>query len=201
MHQRHPPDAGTVPNGEERFDVDPVQLLQTYSGLSENGSLVGEQGIAGAGPFCLGGVASPYADPMELQVLRLDKKAGSGAQFLITQPVFDLDRFAQWWQEVTHRRVAREDGHRGRHPAVVATRRRPSSWPPVVRGRGFRRAVLERLASAGDAPAQRAAGMAIAVETIGRLAAFKGLRGFQICIDGDVDAALEVIDKAALGTN
>jgi hypothetical protein len=62
-------------------------------------------------------------------------------------------------------------------------------------------AVLARLSSAGSASAQRAAGVAIAIETIERLAAFKGLRGFQICVDGDVDAALEVIDKAHLGTN
>jgi hypothetical protein len=62
-------------------------------------------------------------------------------------------------------------------------------------------AMLTRLNSAGSASAQRAAGVAMAVETIGRLAQFKGLRGFQICVDGDVDAALEVIEKASLGTN
>ena len=39
------------------------------------------------------------------------------------------------------------------------------------------------------------------METIERLRDVKGLRGFQICPDGDVDAALEVIDKASLGTN
>jgi hypothetical protein len=61
--------------------------------------------------------------------------------------------------------------------------------------------VLGRLAAGADRPAQRAAGIAVAVETIERLRGVKGLRGFQICIDGDVDAVLEVIDKASLGTN
>ncbi len=182
------------------FDVDPVQLIETYSNLATNGSLVGEQGIAGAGPFCLGGVASPNADPLELQVLRLAKKASSGAQFLITPPVFDLDRFAAWWQEVVRRGLPEKTAivagieplGDGKKAAELAAKRPRPRIPE---------AVLERLAAGGDASAQRAAGIAIAVETIGRLAAFEGLRGFQICLDGDVDAALEVVDKASLGTN
>jgi methylenetetrahydrofolate reductase (NADPH) len=182
------------------FDVDPIQLLQTYRDLAVNGSLLGEQGIAGAGPFCLGGVASPYADPIDLQVTRLGKKATSGARFLITQPVFDLDRFAQWWEEVTRRKLHEQTAIvAGIQPLLDAGKaeelagKRPRPWIPA--------AVVERLRAGGDAVGQRAAGVAVAVETIERLASFKGLRGFQICINGDVDAALEVIEKASLKTS
>ena len=80
-------------------------LLQAYAHLAGDGSLVGERGIAGAGPFCLGAVASPDADPLELQVSRLAKKVSAGAAFLITQPVFDLERFDAWWKEVTRRGI------------------------------------------------------------------------------------------------
>ena len=34
---------------------------------------------------------------------RLAQKIFVGAQFLITQPVFDMDRFGLWWKEVTAR--------------------------------------------------------------------------------------------------
>ncbi len=162
---------------------------------------MGEKGIAGAGPFCLGGVASPYADPLELQVLRLAKKVGSGAQFLITPPVFDLDRFAAWWQEVTRRGLHEKaaivagiqplgDGQEGRGvgrqaPAAADSGGRARrGWPPERSlGAACRRHCDRRR---DDRAAERP---------------FKGLRGFQICLDGDVDAALEVIDKASLGTN
>lgn len=87
------------------YDVDPIQLLQAYAGLSGECSLLGEQGIEGAGPFCLGAVAAPYADPLDLQISRLVKKARAGAKFLVTQPVYDLERFDVWWQEVTRRGV------------------------------------------------------------------------------------------------
>jgi methylenetetrahydrofolate reductase (NADPH) len=182
------------------FDVDPVQLLDAYRNLGQNGALVGEREIAGAGPFCLGGVASPNADPLELQVLRMAKKVGNGAQFLITPPIFDLDRFHAWWQEVSRRglqeRAAIVAGIQPLGNAAEAAElagKRPRPRIPE--------ALLGRLAAGKDRSAQRAAGIAVAVETIERLRAVKGLRGFQICLDGDVDAALEVIDKASLGTN
>jgi len=61
--------------------------------------------------------------------------------------------------------------------------------------------VLDRLASAGDRVAQRAAGIEIAVETIRYLSssacAANGLRGFQIVAD-DPAAALEIIQRAGL---
>jgi methylenetetrahydrofolate reductase (NADPH) len=182
------------------YDLDPVQLLQTYRDLANDGALVGGQGIAGAGPFCLGGTASPYADPLEFQMMRLAKKVSAGAQFLITQPVFAVERFGQWWEEVTRRKlhekaaivVGVEPLSSAKQAELLAGKRPQPRIPSEI---------VNRLASAGDAAAQRAAGIAIAVETIQRLGAFKGLRGFQVVAGEDPDAALEVIEKAALGTN
>jgi len=182
------------------FDLDPVQLLQTYHDLVGDGAPVNEKQIAGVEPFCLGGTAAPDADPLELQVLRLAKKVDAGAQFLITQPVFDVQRFASWWEEVVRRKlpekVAIVAGIQPLPDAKTAEElaaKRPRTPIPAE--------VLVRLNSAATAVAQRAAGIAIAVETIQRLAAFKGLRGVQICADGDWEAALEIIDKSALGIN
>jgi len=182
------------------YDLDPVQLLQTYRDLADDGALVGGQGIAGAGPFCLGGTAAPYADPMEFQIMRLAKKVSAGAQFLITQPVFSVERFGTWWEEISRRNLCEkvaivvgiEPLHSAKQAELLAAKR-PQPWIPAD--------IVKRLSSAGDAAAQRAAGVAIAVETIQRLAAFKGLRGFQIVAHDDPSAALEVIEKAALGTN
>jgi len=182
------------------FDLDSIHLLQAFSDLAGDGALVGEDGIDGAGPFCLGGTAAPYADPLELQVLRLAKKVLAGAHFLITQPIFDLERFAAWWQEVTrrglHEKVAVVAGIRplidARQAADYAAKR-PLPLVPE--------AILERLAAQSGPSAQRAAGIEIALQTIGRLSAVGGLRGFEISCDSDADAALELLDKSQLGVN
>ena len=99
------------------FDVDVIQLLQTCANLANDAALVGEEAIAGADGFCLGAVASPNADPLELQMIRLGKKVAAGAGFLVSQPVYDLERFDAWWDEVSR---------------AGCTRRRPS-WPASSR--------------------------------------------------------------------
>jgi len=181
------------------FDVDAIQLLRTYGNLATDGRLVGEEGVDGFGPACLGGVASPNADPLEMQLMRLAKKIAAGARFLITESVFDWGRFDAWWEEVTrrdlHRKVAVLAGIRvltGADEAKAYARQRPD---PRVPG-----AVVDRIASGADPGARRAAGIEIAVETIRRLASQDGLRGFSIVGGGDDDAALEVIERAGLGT-
>ena len=180
------------------FDVDSTQLLQIYADLATDGSIVGEQGIDGLGPVCLGAVVSPNADPAELQIMRTAKKLTAGAQFLITQPVFDLERFDAWWKEVTrrgiHQKVAVVAGVEiltDADEAKAYAQRRPQPMIPD--------AVLARLGSSSDKSAQRAAGIEMAVKTIRRLSDVTGLRGFEICGGGD-DAVLEVIDESGVGS-
>jgi methylenetetrahydrofolate reductase (NADPH) len=182
------------------YDVDPIQLLQTYAGLPGDGSPVGEKGIEGAGPFCLGAVAAPDADPLDLQIPRLAKKTRAGAKFLITQPVYDLERFDAWWREVTRRGLHEQVAVlAGIQPlcdgalADVQAGKRPAPRVP--------QATLDRIASKCTAAEQRAAAIEAAVETIGRLSGVKGLRGFSVSADGDHEAVLEIIARSGLGSN
>lgn len=181
------------------FDLDSVQLLETYAGLARSAAVVGEKMLI-SGPLCLGGVASPFSDPAELQLAKIEKKIQAGAKFLITQPVFDVERFETWWGEVTKRgiqkRVAILAGVRPLVDAESArelANRRPQTIIPET--------VLGRLAAKSDAAAQRAEGIAVAVETIRRLAKLPGLRGFELSADGEIEAAWEVIEKSGVEIN
>lgn len=181
------------------FDIDSVQLLETYAGLDKSAAVVGAPRLA-AEPLCLGAVASPYSDPAELQLMKLEKKIGAGARFLITQPVFDVERFESWWAELAKRgipqRVAVLAGVRPLADAASAkalAERRPRAQIPE--------SLLARLAAKPDAAAQRAEGIAVALETIQRLGKLPGLRGFEICADGQPEAAWEVLDKSGLEIN
>jgi methylenetetrahydrofolate reductase (NADPH) len=180
------------------YDIDVIQLLQTCANLASDAALVGEGAIAGAEHFCLGAVASPNADPLELQMIRMGKKVSAGAGFLVSQPVYDLERFKAWWAEVTrrglHEKVAILAGIEplGEHALEdVRAKRRPLSRVPD--------AVFQQVASKTDVAARRRAAIDVAIETVKQLRETKGLRGFSIGIDGDQDAALEIIDKSGLG--
>ncbi len=184
------------------YDVDAIQLLQTCANLGKDASLVGEEAIAGAEGFCLGAVASPNADPLELQMIRLGKKVSAGAWFLVSQPIYDLERFNTWWAEVSrrglHEKVAILAGIEPLGEDTlehVRAKRRPGA--PAC-GSRIPDAVFQQVASKTDAAARRRAAIDVAVETVKRLGGTKGLRGFSIGVDGDPDAALEVIEKSGI---
>jgi len=182
------------------FDIDSIQLIRVFANLTKNGAIVGEAYFNGTPPICLGAVANAYADPMEMQVLRLAKKVSAGAQFLISQPIFDIERFRAFWDKVTQRGIAEKvaillgvcvltdaasaHSYAGRHPS------------PMIPD-----ALLARLSSKADKSAQRAVGIDIATEIIQQLCSLKGARGFEIRADGDDEAALEVMQRAGLGVN
>ena len=182
------------------YDIDAVQLLQSYANLASDCGLLGESGLEGAGPFCLGAVASPDADPPELQQVRLAKKMQAGAKFLVTQPVYDLERFEGWWQEITRRGLHEQ--------AAILAGIQPLSDDPLAHAQaGLRRhpgipdSLAARVSSQSDPGARRAAAIEIALETIRRLSILPGIRGFCISADGDPEAALRIIEKSGLSVD
>jgi methylenetetrahydrofolate reductase (NADPH) len=220
---------GICPPAKNVFDIDSTQLIEAIahlgeigdsylfspdnrdgSGQTHNGREIGNSPVFpdGAGPFCLGAVAAPFADPAELQLMRLSKKVAAGAQFLITQPVYDLDRFGAWWGQVTQRGIDKQAAIlAGIQPLLDAKQAKAyaASRPfPMVP-----QALLDKLSSAGDRKAQRAAGIEIAVETVKQVSALNGVRGLCISFpsstwerdergEGDENAALEIIERSGL---
>jgi methylenetetrahydrofolate reductase (NADPH) len=191
---------GPARSAKSVFDIDSIQLLQAYANLANDASLVGEACYAGAGPYCLGAAISQHADPVEMQMMRLAKKVEAGARFVITQPVFDIERFDAFWHEVVnhglHEKVAVLAGVSpltDAHAAEAYAAARPSPKIPT--------AVLQRLSAKPDPSQQQTEGVAIAVETIEHLSAIAGLRGFAIRSDGSDEAVLAVLGQAGLGVD
>ena len=178
---------GSFKAAKNVFDVDSVQLLKLFAGHA-----------ASNGSTCLGAVASPYADPMELQLMRLEKKTGLGAAFIVTQPVFDLKRFESWLKEVVKKDIHKKTAIiAGIHPllsrdaAAAYAAKRPSPRIPTE--------LLGRITGASSEDEARKEGIQQAVAVIGKLKSMAGIRGFEIAAGDDVDATLEIIQKAGLG--
>lgn len=83
---------GDHPQAKPVYDADAVQLLQIARGLGEGKDSTG-QSLMGIPAFYLGAVVIPEADPLPPQLLKMEKKLIAGAQFLVTAPVFDLEKF------------------------------------------------------------------------------------------------------------
>ncbi len=70
------------------FDIDSVQLLKIAKGLNEGHDMMGNA-LTQSTNLALGAVVNPNFEPLDLQLLKMEKKIEAGAQFFQTQAVYD----------------------------------------------------------------------------------------------------------------
>ncbi|MFP4026929.1 MAG: methylenetetrahydrofolate reductase [Candidatus Brocadiia bacterium] len=90
---------GDHPDSKPVFDLEAVGLLEAATGLMEGEDIAGEE-LDGAPELFLGAVVTPGADPVEPQIMRMEKKIEAGARFFQTQAIYDTDQFANFMKQV-----------------------------------------------------------------------------------------------------
>ncbi len=81
------------------FDLDSVQLLEAAKTLEQGKDLAGHE-LDGSPEFFLGAVATPEFEPLELHIIKLQKKVEAGASFFQTQAVYDTEKFKQFVKQI-----------------------------------------------------------------------------------------------------
>ena len=94
---------GNHPTARGVFDIDSIQLIQTLKNMRDEKKFLSGDDISGEVPLFVGAAANPFADPFEFRVRRLAKKVKAGADFIQTQAVYDVAKFAEWMKMVTDR--------------------------------------------------------------------------------------------------
>jgi methylenetetrahydrofolate reductase (NADPH) len=93
---------GDHPEAKPVFDLDSVQLLQVVKKLQEGFDMKGNK-LEGEPPkFCVGAVVNPGADPIEPQIIKMEKKIEAGAEFFQTQAVYDIKIFENFLSRIKH---------------------------------------------------------------------------------------------------
>ncbi len=96
------PTLGDHPEAKPVFDLDSVQLLQVVRKLQEGFDMNGNK-LEGVAPkFCMGAVVNPGADPIEPQIIKMEKKIEAGAEFFQTQAVYDIKIFENFLSRIKH---------------------------------------------------------------------------------------------------
>lgn len=85
-----PPRMGTYPDATAVFDVDAIGLTNIVNNLN-HGLDIGGNPIGSQTALLIGVGANPGALNMDEELRRLEWKAEAGAEYIVTQPVFDLD--------------------------------------------------------------------------------------------------------------
>ncbi len=99
------PTLGDHPESKPVFDLDSVQLLEVIRMLQNGTDMKGNK-LEGQSPkFCVGAVVNPGADPLEPQIMKMEKKIAAGAEFFQTQAIYDVNIFEKFLSRTKHLKV------------------------------------------------------------------------------------------------
>ena len=187
-----PPKMGNYPDATAVFDVDAIGLVNIVHNLNRGLDIGGNAIGAGTG-FVIGVGANPGLPNIDEEIRRFEYKVEAGAEYAVTQPVFDLALLENFLRRIEHCRI----------PVIAGI------WPLVsVRNAEFMKnelrvsvpdSIVERMAKAPTPEAARQEGVAIAREML--IAVRDLVQGAQISApNGKYTAAVDVLEALGAGS-
>jgi 5,10-methylenetetrahydrofolate reductase len=171
---------GNHPEAKPVFDLDSIQLIRMVKKLRDERKFDNGESIVGTEPrLFIGAALNPFAQPLESAVGRLKDKVTAGADFVQTQPIYNIEGFKKWME------LIREEGlHKevkilaGITPvtSLAAARYMKTKIPNV----DIPEIIIERLKKARNKEEAAEEGLKIAVETINQLKQIEGIAGVHI---------------------
>jgi len=184
-----PPTAGPYRDATAVFDIDSIGLTNVVRRLNQ-GRDPGGASVGEPTRFVIGVAANQGAVDLELELERFHWKVEAGAEFAVTQPVFDPEELTRFLERIAAWRI----------PVVagiwpLTSLRNAEFLANEVPGARVPDAVLERMrrAESKGEQAARSEGVRIAQEV---LDAIRGsVQGVQISTAGRPDLALETLGQ------
>jgi homocysteine S-methyltransferase len=182
-----PPRVGDYPDATAVYEVDSIGLTNLVAQLNR-GQDIGRQAIGQATRFLIGVAANPGAFDLDQEIRRFEYKVEAGAEFAVTQPVFDVAAMRRFLDRIDKVRI----------PVLAAitpleSLRHAEFMANEVPGVTVPADILERMTAAEAAGRAREEGMAIARELVAELAG--RVQGLQITVPaGAFDTAVRVLE-------
>jgi len=182
---------GNHPQSKNVFDVDSIQLLKAMNNHMEHGVFISGSKSKMPAQFFLGATTNPFADPEEMQLIRLEKKIKAGAKFIQTQAIYNIDRFNTWMEKVRKRGLHEQTYMLA--GIVVNKSQKSIEITATVPGMDIPEILLERMRNAQD---KQAEGLAIALELIREIRKVEGISGLHIMAIGWDEIVPVLLEKA-----
>lgn len=183
---------GTQPDAKNVFDVDSTQELMMFRRMRDESKLWSGDDLKASPDIFLGAVTNPFGDPRELHVMRLMNKSAAGAQFVQTQPVFDIDAFKEFMKDVVSLGIHRDT-------KIIAgilpmkNNRTAEHLAHDIPGMCVPYDILKRMSSGNENE-----GLEIAAETIEAIRNIKGVSGIHIMPVNWYSGVRPLAEKAGL---
>jgi methionine synthase I (cobalamin-dependent)/5,10-methylenetetrahydrofolate reductase len=99
-----PPKMGPYPDATAVFDIDAIGLTNMVNKLN-HGLDIGNNPIGKPTAFSIGVGVNPGAVNMEEEIRRFEWKVEAGAEYAITQPVFDTEQLRAFLAKISHVKI------------------------------------------------------------------------------------------------
>jgi len=187
---------GDNPQGQNVFDLDSMQLIQTVRLTRAKGTFLGGDDIARPPQMFVGAAANPFADPFEIRVPRLAKKIAAGVEFIQTQCIYNLEKFELWLKLAGDRGLLEKV-----HVLAGVTPFKSAGMAKYMKNRvpgmDVPDDVVKRISGVAKEK-QAEEGIDICVESIQRLKALPGVRGFHIMAIEWEEKVPEIVERSGL---
>jgi methylenetetrahydrofolate reductase (NADPH) len=90
---------GSHPEAKGCYDLDSMQLIELLKTMREGHFQNGDE-IKEPPKIFIGAVWSPFSEPIPIRIPRLAKKIAAGVDFIQTQGIFNIEKFAETMKEV-----------------------------------------------------------------------------------------------------
>lgn len=186
-----PPKVGKYPDVTGVFDVDSIGMLSMATRLNGNIDIGGSQLSSGTA-FVSGAGINPVAPFIEREIERAFQKAEAGAEYFISQPVYDIELLSSFIDKLKGTNV----------PVIIgvwplASYRNALFLQNEVPGVEIPKHILDRMEKHTDKESARRDGVLIAREIVNSLR--DKISGVQVSPPfGNINTALEVLQKDVL---
>jgi len=171
---------GNHPKAKPVFDLDSIQLIRMVKQLRDDKKFDNGELIVGTEPrLFIGAAINPSAQLLEATVERLKDKVSAGADFVQTQPIYNIEGFSKWMELVRkkgfHKQVKIITGIT---PLIsLAAARYMKTKVPNM---DIPDRIIERLRNVRNKEEAAEEGIKIAVETINKLKQIEGVAGVHL---------------------
>lgn len=187
---------GDNPQGQNVFDLDSMQLIQTVRHMRDEGKFLGGDDIDRPPQMFVGAACNPFADPFEIRVRRLAKKVAAGVEFIQTQCIYNLDKFELWMRQTRDRGL-----HEKVYILAGVTPFKSAGMAKYMKNRvpgmDVPDDVVARM-SGVPKEKQPEEGINICVESIQRLKEVEGVRGFHVMAIEWEEMVPEIVKRSGL---
>ena len=171
---------GNHPKAKPVFDLDSIQLIRMIKQLRDDRKFDNGELIVGAEPrLFIGAAMNPSTQPLEAAVDRLGDKVSAGADFVQTQPLYNIEGFKKWMELVRERGFHKQVkiiGGIAPLMSLAAARYMKAKVPNM----DIPDRIIERLRNVRNKEEAAEEGIKIAVEAISQLKEIEGVAGVHI---------------------